>query len=216
MRLSAAHSYTNYSVFHDKAKYRLVGITASIERQFPSLLITRQYSLSNRSQTPDEFDSANRAKSRSKSAASNDTNTIYRPAVLALMHARKQMVVSLCRKTVQNKVSMLCANSRPIQVPRNISFSNVPNLIALVLRFSNPLFSLLHVSIVPLNIIHLPLILQCGLDSITTILRITKQHLRTRHEEHGIRNIRISTTHASLHHNDLLTLPGVENWHSCD
>lgn len=40
-----------------------------------------------------------------------------------------------------------------------------------------------------LDIIKFPSFLQGALDSITTILRITKQHLRTWHEEHWVRYV---------------------------
>lgn len=53
-------------------------------------------------------------------------------------------------------------------------------------------------------------------DSVTTLLGITEQHLCVGRVEHWVWNISISTTHASLHDNDLLALVGVNNRHTCD
>jgi hypothetical protein len=52
--------------------------------------------------------------------------------------------------------------------------------------------------------------------TITAILRITKQHLRAGHIEHRIRDIRIPARHTSLHHDNLLALPSVEDRHTCN
>ena len=67
-----------------------------------------------------------------------------------------------------------------------------------------------------LHVIHSAPRLQRTLDSITAILRITKQHLSPGHIKHRVRHICITRTHPALHHNNLLALPRVEDGHACD
>jgi hypothetical protein len=94
-------------------------------------------------------------------------------------------------------------------LPADTQFQSNP------LHFSSPVIHPFPLS-PHLDVIHPPPRLQRSLNSITTILRIAKQHLRARHIKHRIRHIRITRTHPSLHHNNLLTLPRVQDRHACD